>query len=197
MEAPLGRTIGNALETREALEVLHGKGPADVREITLVLGAEMLLMGRVAKNDRDARRKLEAAIADRSGVRVMRQIVQAQGGDPRCVDDPSRMPRTARVVAVPSPKRGVVQRIDALALGLLGVAMGAGRTRADQAVDPLVGIVLGKVVGDKVAVGETLCELHLGKGQDERPLVDRALAAFQIGTAAVQPAPLVLDVIRN
>ena len=197
MEAPLGRTIGNALETREAIEILHGKGPADLREITLVLGSEMLLMGRVAKNDRDARRKLEAAIQDRSGLRVLRQVVDAQGGDPRVVEDPSLMPRAARVVPVTSSKRGTVQKIDALALGLLGVAMGAGRTRADQAVDPLVGIVLHKGIGDKVAPGDTLCELHLAKGQDEKALGERALAAFHVGGASAQPAPLVIDVIRK
>jgi len=197
MEAPLGRTIGNALEAREAIEILHGKGPADLREITLVLGAEMLLMGRVAKNDRDARRKLEAAISDRSGLRVMRQIVDAQGGDPRCVDDPNRIPRASRVVNVVATKRGFVQRIDALGLGLLGVAMGAGRTRADQKVDPVVGIVLTKVVGDKVAVGETVCELHLAKSHDEKVFGERALAAFHIGGAAPPSAPLVIDTIRS
>ncbi|MBN8612234.1 MAG: thymidine phosphorylase [Deltaproteobacteria bacterium] len=202
MEAPLGRTIGNALEAREAIEVLHGKGPADLRELTLVLGAEMLLMGRVAKNDRDARRKLEAAIQDRSGVRVLRQIVDAQGGDPRCVEDPSRIPRSSRIVQIAATKRGFVQKIDALSLGLLGVAMGAGRTRADQAVDPLVGLVLHKGVGDKVAIGEPLCELHLASGpaaktHDEKAFAERALAAFTIGSASAQPAPLVIDVIRK
>ncbi len=197
MEAPLGRTIGNALEAREAIEVLHGKGPADLREITLVLGAEMLLMGRVAKNDRDARRKLEAAIQDRSGVRVLRQIVDAQGGDPRCVEDPSRIPRSARVVQVLATKRGVVQKIDALALGQLGVAMGAGRTRVDQAVDPLVGIVMHRQVGEKIAIGEPICELHLSKTHDEKVLGERALAAFHVGSANVQPGPLVIDIIRK
>jgi pyrimidine-nucleoside phosphorylase len=190
MDAPLGRTIGNALEAREAIEILHGKGPLDLREITLVLG-------RVAKNDRDARRKLEAAIQDRSGLRVLRQVVDAQGGDPRVVEDPSLFPRAPRVVPVAASKRGHVQRIDALALGLLGVAMGAGRTRADQAVDPLVGLVLHKSIGDKVAPGDTLCELHLAKGQDEAPLLERALAAFHVGSASAQPAPLVLDVVRK
>ncbi len=197
MDAPIGRAIGNALETREAIEILHDRGPADLREITLVLGSEMLLMGRVAKNDRDARRKLEAAIHDRSGLRVLRQVVDAQGGDPRLIEDPTRFPSAPLRVQVIAKKRGFVQRIDALALGHLGVAMGAGRTRADQSVDPLVGIVLHKQVGERVASGESLCELHLAKGQDPASFVDRALEAFTIGGAAASAPPLVIDVVRK
>ena len=197
MDAPLGMTIGNALETREAIEILHGGGPEDLREITLVLGCEMLRMGKVAKTDAAARKMLEAAIADKSGLRVMREIVKAQGGDPKCVDEPHRIPRAAKLLDVRSSVRGRVQRIDALELGLLGVSMGAGRTRADQVVDPLVGIVLNKRVGDLVGEGDLLCTLHLGEKQDGRAFAQRAREAFELGKAVVKPSPLVIDVIRK
>ncbi|MCS6857544.1 MAG: thymidine phosphorylase [Sandaracinaceae bacterium] len=197
MDAPLGNAIGNVVEAKEAIELLHGKGPEDLRELTLVLGAEMLLLARIAKNERDARRKLESAINDRSGLRVLRQVVEAQGGDPFCVDDPSRLPRAPRIVPVLSKKRGVVQAIDALEAGLLAVSMGAGRTRADQPIDPLVGIVLHKKIGDRVGVGDTLCELHLAEHHEPEPFVTRALSIFQIGSQASSPKPLVIDIVRK
>ena len=197
MDAPLGMTIGNALETREAIEILHGGGPEDLREITLILGTEMLRMGKVAKTDAAARKMLEQAINDKSGLRVMREIVKAQGGDPKCVDEPHRIPRAAKLLDVRSSVRGRVQRIDALELGLLGVSMGAGRTRADQAVDPLVGIVLNKRVGDLVGEGDLLCTLHLGEKQDGRAFAQRAREAFELGKPVVKPSPLVIDVIRK
>lgn len=197
MDAPLGRTIGNALETIEAFEILHGRGPADLREITLVLGAEMLRLGGVAKTDAQARALLERAIADGSGAKVMRGVVKAQGGDPRAVDEPDRLPRAPVVVDVAAPRAGYVAGIDALALGLTGVAMGAGRTRADQAVDPAVGIVIKAQVGEKVGKGEPLAELHLAHGADAESFRARVRDAWTIGAGKPRARPLVLDVIRK
>ncbi|HVH43238.1 MAG TPA: thymidine phosphorylase, partial [Labilithrix sp.] len=136
MDAPLGRAVGNANETREALEVLHGRGPADLVENTLVLGAEMLVLGQKAKDVAEGTAKLRAAIANGDAVRVMEKMVAAQGGDASVVADPSKLVVASEVVPVKAPRDGFVTGIDALAIGLTGVAMGAGRTRADQKVDP-------------------------------------------------------------
>src|SRR5690606_33030156 len=141
MDAPLGLTIGNALETREALEVLHGGGPEDLREVTFVLGAEMRRLGGVARTESAARKAMTAAIESGEALARMRRIVEAQGGDARTVDEPDRLPKAPAVVRVKAPATGFVRAIDPLELGLTGVAMGAGRTRADQDVDPAVGIV--------------------------------------------------------
>ncbi|MDQ3033208.1 MAG: thymidine phosphorylase [Myxococcota bacterium] len=197
MDAPLGRTIGNALETAEAFEILHGRGPADLLEITIVLGAEMLRLGGAAKTDAAARRLLEAALADGRGAAKMREIVRAQGGDPRTVDEPDRLPAARLVVDVPAPKDGFVTGIDALELGLTGVAMGAGRTRADQAIDPAVGIVIKSHVGERAKKGEAIAELHLPEGADVDAYSARVRGAWTIGERRPRERPLVLDVIRR
>ena len=197
MDAPLGRAIGNALETIEAFEILHGRGPADLLEITLVLGAEMLRLGGVAKTEAQARRMLEASIADGRAAAKMREIVRTQGGDPRAVDEPDRLPRAPQIVDVRAPKSGWVTGIDALELGLTGVAIGAGRTRADQAVDPAVGIVVKAHVGEKATKGEAIAELHLAEGADADAIGKRVAAAWTIGDRKARARPAVLDVIRR
>lgn len=197
MDAPLGRTIGNALETREAFEVLHGAGPEDLREVTLVLGAEMLRLAKVSKSDQAARAALEHAITSGEARERMRRIIEAQGGDPRTVDEPDRLPQAPTIVRVKAPKGGFVRGIDALELGLTGVALGAGRTRADQAVDPVVGIVLRATRGDRVKENDVIAELHVRERRGSSPLAARVRDAFDIGSKRPEPAPLVLDVIRR
>ena len=198
MNAPIGNTVGNALETREAIEVLIGEGPArHAGDHARARGVEMLLLGKVAKKPADARKKLEAAIADGSGLEVLARMVEAQGGDPRAVHDPARLPRAKRRAPVPAPSSGFVVDLDALALGLCGVAMGAGRTRADQKVDPAVGIELAAKPGDRVAKGEPLAWLHLQSKAKESELAERVQRAYRIGTRAPAPRELVLDRISK
>lgn len=196
MDTPLGYTIGNALETVEAIEVLHGGGGDDLRECTLVLGAEMLVLGKVAKNESEARRKLERAIADRSGARAFEKIISAQGGDARVVSDPLRMPRAPHIVEIKAAKDGVVSDIHPLELGLSGVALGAGRTRADQAVDHAVGIVLSKKLGDRVKKGDVLARVHVRDKARDAATIERISAAITIGAKAPKASQLVLDVVR-
>ncbi|MGF1469557.1 MAG: thymidine phosphorylase [Sandaracinaceae bacterium] len=197
MEAPLGRAIGNALETAEAIAVLHGEGPEDVREVTLALGGEMLRMAALARSGKAARRRLEAAIEDRTGLEVLRRVITAQGGDPRVVDEPDRLPAAPTRLRVRSPATGVVQGIDALALGRLAMALGAGRQRAEDVVDPAVGVVLAAGVGDRVEAGQELATLHVRAKKGGRALRDRAAAAFRIGRSARRLSPLVIETRRR
>ncbi len=197
MEAPLGKAIGNALETAEAFEILHGRGPDDLRELTLILGAEMLRLGGVAKNESDGKKQLEAAIKNGRGAGRMRQIVRAQGGDARCIDEPDRLPQARHRVPILANKNGFVTAADALDLGLAAVAMGAGRTRADQAVDPRVGIVLDAKPGAAIKRGEPLATLHVNEANVDDSLRKRIASAFEIGARPPRPASLVLDVIRK
>ncbi len=197
MESPLGRTIGNALETREALEVLHGGGPADLKEITFVLGAEMLRLAKVARDEASARAAMQRAIDGGEARARMRRIVEAQGGDPRVVDEPDRLVKAPVIVKVKAKASGYVHRIDALELGLTGVTLGAGRTRADQAVDPAVGIVLSKARGDRVREGEVLAELHVRDADAAKPHAARVAAAFELKAKPPKLEALVLDVIRR
>jgi pyrimidine-nucleoside phosphorylase len=192
MDAPLGEAVGNASETREAFEVLHGRGPADLLECTLVLGAEMLVLGGAAKTAQDARKRLEAAIASGAGVRVMERMVEAQHGDPHVVADPSLMPSAPEKVAVEAPRKGVVADIDALAIGLAAVAMGAGRTRADQAVDPLVGIEVVAKPGQAVERGDAVARLHVRTRAAADAVADRVASAFSYADVAPATRALVL-----
>ena len=191
MDTPLGATVGNAIETREAIEVLHGRAPADVTECTLLLAIEMLLLGRVAKNADEARKKLGAAIASGDAVRVLERMIEAQGGDARVAAEPGRLALAPCTVAVPAPASGYVAAIDALEIGLTGVAMGAGRTRADQAVDPAVGITLVRKPGDRVESGDTLAELHVRRPDDALRVADRVRAAFRVAPEPPPPMPFV------
>jgi pyrimidine-nucleoside phosphorylase len=134
MDDPLGKAIGNALEVEEAFLALRGEGPDDILELTLALGVEMLQMGGVAKGRAEAERKLRAVMSDGSAVALTEKMVRAQGGDPRTVSEPDRLPRAKFRVAIQAPKTGVVQSMDSMALGLTGVALGAGRTKTDDVV---------------------------------------------------------------
>jgi pyrimidine-nucleoside phosphorylase len=196
MSVPIGKTIGNALETREAIEVLRGEGPRDTRELTLLLGAEMLVLGRRARGLADARRMLERALADGSALERFRRMVEAHGGDVRVVDEPARLPRAKVRLPLLAPRSGVLTAADPLELAWVAVGLGAGRTRADQAVDPGAGIELCQQVGDRVERGEPLAYLSAAK----RSLVEaergRAARAFRIGTRTPERALLIERVKR-
>ncbi len=195
MSAPLGRTIGNSLETREALLVLHGKGPADLVECTLALGAEMLRVGGVARTDAEARAALQRSIDSGEAAARMERLVAAQGGDASVVAHPERMPSAPLRVALRAGRSGVVRSIDALELGLVAVTMGAGRTRADQAVDPVVGIELACARGEHVKAGEPVAWLHVRDEPSAERVAARALAAFDVGDEAAPAPSLVMATI--
>ena len=191
MDDPLGRSVGNALETREALELLRGHGSADLLECTLALGREMLIIGRVAKNQRDANEKLVSAIRDGSAARAMERIISAQGGDPAVVSDPTLLPAAKHQVDVRSPAAGFVAAIDALEIGSCAVAMGAGRLTVDQAIDPAVGIELLAKPGDHVERGAPLARLHIQASTST--VAARVARAFRFTARRPRTVPLVLE----
>jgi len=198
MDQPLGRAVGNALEVEESIALLRGGGPADLRALTVELTAEMLLLGRAAPDREAARARVEGAIADGRGLAKLREIVAAQGGDPRAVDDPARLPRAPRVQAVPAPASGWVEAIDTEAIGLAAVALGAGRARVEDRVDPAVGLVVEKKLGDRVERGEPLVQVHHREaGAPFERVAARVAAAYRIGPAAPPAGPLVLERIET
>ena len=182
MDAPLGFAVGNAVEVEEAIEVLSGRGPADVRELTLQLGVEMLVAGEAAPDRAVARDRLERALADGSALQKFAEVVEAQGGDARAVDDPKRLPQPARVREVRATRGGTVAAIDAEQVGLAAMELGAGRARKEDRVDPAAGLLLRKRVGDEVRTGEVVAELHAAS--DER---------FSAGEARLRGALAVAD----
>ena len=147
MDQPLGNAIGNAAEVRETIDVLRGGGPADVRALTVRLGAEMLVVGGVARDRRDGARRIEAAIASGAGLERFRLGVRLQGGDPRAIDDPRRLPRARHTRAIRAARRGVVTRVDAGLLGRAATLLGAGRLRKQDRIAPGAAILLHAKIG--------------------------------------------------
>jgi pyrimidine-nucleoside phosphorylase len=197
MDVPIGRTIGNALETREAIEVLCNQGPTDTRELTLLLGAEMLRIARVEKTESAARSRLERALADGTALERFVRMVAAHSGDCAQVEHPERLPRTKQRVAVTASSSGWLQRCNPRELAWVAVEMGAGRTRADQSIDPAVGIELIRVVGERVERGEPLADLHVHRASDAKPFLERVERAFVVGRNKPKPRPLLLDRIEG
>ena len=199
MEAPLGFAVGNAVEVAESIEVLRGAGPPDVRELTLLLGVEMLIAGEAAGVQgatdprASARALLEAALQDGSALRRFAALVDAQGGDASCIEDPSRLPQPKAVRELRCDRSGFLAALDAEAVGLCAVELGAGRARQEDTVDPAAGLLLRKRVGDEVRAGEVLAVLH---AQDEKRLDAgelRMRTAALIEAAPRRPRPLLLE----
>jgi pyrimidine-nucleoside phosphorylase len=195
MDEPLGQAVGNANETIESFEVLKGRGPADIRELTLVLGAEMLVLGGVARDHADGRARISRALDDGSAIERMRRCIAAQGGDPRVCDEYARMPQPRRRVDVLATDAGLVVDIDAEAIGHAAMRLGAGRLRKEDAVDPAVGIMLHKKLGDHVTAGEPLATLLMNEAGPE-PTAGMVARAFTLGPNAPALRALVLGEIR-
>ncbi len=160
MDQPLGRYVGNALEVKECLHVLAGRGPNDLRELCLELSAWMLFAGeRVATLDEG--RALAADMIRKTTARErFRHIIEAQGGDAGVVDDPTRLPHARHMLDVPSPSGGYVTGMHCENVGVVSAILGGGREKKEDTIDPAVGLVLHKKIGDHVAAGEPLCTLH-------------------------------------
>jgi pyrimidine-nucleoside phosphorylase/thymidine phosphorylase len=199
MDEPLGRTVGNALEVEEALALLRGEGPPDLVEVTVALTAEMLVLGRAAPDRAAARARVERAIADGSGLAKLAEIVSAQGGDAAAVSDPSRLPRAPHRREVPAPTAGFVTAIDTEAVGLASVALGAGRARVEDRIDPAVGLTVLKKLGDRVERGEPIATIHHGDaGEPPERVAARLAAAWTIGPDWPGPArPLVIETLED
>jgi len=160
MSAPLGRAVGNALEVIECLEVLKGRGPTDLVDLSVELTARMLVLGGQATDRADGARRARGSIASGAGLERFRQIIENQGGDPRVVDDDERLPSAPNRHVVKAPRAGYVAALDAALVGRASVALGAGRDRVQDPVDPAVGIRVLAKPGDQVRAGDGVLELH-------------------------------------
>lgn len=196
MEQPLGKAVGNALEVIEALDVLRGRAPEDLAECTLALTAPMLVLGRVASDEAAARAMLARAIADGSALAKLAEIVRAQGGDPRVVDDLSLLPRARRAAPIASLAEGYVEAIDAEAVGRAAVALGAGRETVDAKIDPAVGFVLEAKLGDRVQRGQPLAVMHFNDERRAEEVERRIQRAYRVGAQRPAPRPLVIERIE-
>jgi len=190
MNQPLGWAVGNALEVKEAIQTLHGEGPADLREHCLVIVAEMLGLAGKATCVSAGRRMAEEAIASGAAWQKFRALVAGQGGDVRAVDEPERLPQARLVEAVPSPQGGYLAAVAASRVGMAVVTLGGGREKKEDKLDYSVGVVLHHKVGDAVENGEPLFTIH---ANDEAKLAEareRVLSAYTFSDEPVERLPL-------
>lgn len=160
MSQPLGFAIGNALEVQEAIDTLRGKGPADLTELCLVLGSQMVVVGGKAKDLDEARAMLLEVIDNGSALEILKDFIQGQGGNPEVVDNADLLPKAKYTFEVPSKETGYVSFIEADEVGTAAMLLGAGRATKESVIDLAVGIVLHKKVGDQVNTGESLATIY-------------------------------------
>ena len=191
MDRPLGRACGNALEVEESMLALRGEGPPDLMEVTYALGAEMLVLGGLAADIDAARRELEKAIGTGRAAEKMQQIIEAQGGNPGVVDDPAVLPQASHVELFPAPRRGFVARVEPRAIGRGIIALGGGRTKIEDRVDPSVGFMITAKPGDWVEAGEPLATVFASDRSGVESGRATLRAAIVIADEADPPLPLV------
>jgi pyrimidine-nucleoside phosphorylase len=198
MDQPLGCMIGNALEVIEVVEVLRGQGPEDLRQLCLELAGWMLYLGGVADTVAAGKQQSEKLIASGKALERFRQMVELQGGDPRAIDDPTKLPQAKSTLVVSSSRNGYLSSLQCEQLGTACVILGGGRERKEDSVDPAVGIVLHKKVGDPVAMGEPLATIHYNS--ETRATLARQLIeqSYQItDSSPTEKRPLIHRVIGN
>jgi len=192
MDQPLGRAAGNSLEVVESLETLKQRGPKDLESLSLELAARMVQLGGLASTLEAARGQVRDALASGAGLRKLQEIIELQGGDPRVCDDYSLLPRARETVDLKAEVDGRVTRIGCRAAGQAAMLLGAGRETVDSRIDPAVGIVFHKKVGDLVIPGEPLLTLHV----NDRSRLDEALALLR-GTIHLGPeSPPAMPLVR-
>lgn len=197
MAQPLGTHVGNALEVKDAIDVLQGRTQGDLKEVSLLLGSQMLVCAGRAKTPEEGRGLLEQAIASGAGLRKFQEMIEAQGGDPRVCEDLSLLPQAAVKRVARCGRAGYVAAMDTQALGLAAQAMGAGRMRKEDRLDYSVGFVLPVRLGDRVEADTELCTLYARNEADAARAEAAIRAAVTIQDAPVPPAPLCYAVITR
>jgi pyrimidine-nucleoside phosphorylase len=196
MDAPLGRAVGNSVEVIECIESMRGQGPADLMEVTMALTIPLLILGRVAKTPADARKLAQQAIDSGSALEKFRRIIEIQGGDPHVVDDVSRLPQVKQRHLVHATRGGYVQRMDAELIGRASVALGAGRDRVEDTIDPAVGIMVNAKPGAKVSAGDTILDVIYREKARLDSALDLVKRAVVIGDEPPARRPLIVGEVR-
>ncbi len=196
MNEPLGRKCGNALEVVESIECLQGEGPGDLMEVTLALTAQMMVCGGLSACREDAEAILRGKIESGEALEFFRKMVEAQGGDPRVIDDFSILPTASAIEDICwRGEGGFVSEAHALKIGQALMVLGAGRESVDSVLDLAVGISDLVKVGQAVEAGDVLCRLHVTKPESREPAERLIREAIKVQSAASQPEKLILDFI--
>lgn len=196
MDQPLGFAVGNALEVKEAIETLNGKGPEDFVELCMTLGSRMLIAGGKANTPEEAEEMLKNVIQDGSALKKLAEFVEAQGGDESFVYHPERLPEASSRRELLSDKEGYISRIVCDEVGICSLILGGGRETKESKIDLSVGIVLQKKVGDYVKKGDILAVIHANNEDKAEEAVCRLLKAYSITDTKPEKLPFIKAIIQ-
>lgn len=195
MNQPLGYAVGNALEVKEAVEVLQGKGPADVEQLCLVLGGYMLALSGCMRNPEEGQEHLLRLLENGAALEKFKQMVVSQGGRPECLEDLTLLPHAAYCDEIRAPKSGFIREIDARVVGKVVLSLGAGRTYKGEEIDHGAGVLLKYKVGDRVSEGDLLACIYSSKESLQEQACRDLLNGFTIGEEKAESQPLILGLV--
>lgn len=195
MNQPLGYTIGNALEVKEAIAVLKGNLQGDLLDLCLTIGSTILYLAGIAESNTAAAVMLMNSINDGSALNKLKELVAAQGGDPAAVDNVELLPTAEVKINVPADTSGYVKSIAAEKLGLVSMHLGGGRQTKEDTIDLGVGIVLNKKVGDKIQKGDRLATVYASDYKSGYDAAEEVLASYDIVDSPVEPSKLIKDIL--
>jgi pyrimidine-nucleoside phosphorylase len=195
MNQPLGYAVGNALEVKEAIMTLRGEGPKDLQELSLTLGAHMLVLAEKVSTFEEGYKLLQTKIANGEALAKLKELVTAQNGDGRMVDDPSLLPKAEHEIEILASQSGVVSQIECADIGTAAMLLGAGRPTKEAKIDLAVGIILHKKIGDSVRMGEPIATLHVNERDQVERVKKLVIDSIQISEGRVSLPQLILDVI--
>lgn len=196
MQQPLGRAVGNALEMAEAIAILRGEGPDDVADLCYHEVAELLVMAGSVASLAEAEMRVRQAVQSGGALAKLAEVIEAQGGNPRQIEQPELLPIAPIRVMVRSPRRGYIAAIEAEKVGLASMHLGAGRFQKGDAIDHRTGLVLQAKVGDYLQVGAPLVEVHARTTHEAAAIQEALLACYHWSEAPVTAGPLVYDTLR-
>jgi pyrimidine-nucleoside phosphorylase len=189
--------IGNALEVAEAIQILHGEHQGSpLAELSLTLGAYMLLLAEKAGNIQEGKEKLQELISNGMGARKLEELIKAQGGNPEIVEDPYLLPQAKYVTSVLAQSDGYLVSVNAEEVGRSAMILGAGREKKSDIIDPAVGIWLKKRIGDKVSAGDPLAVIHSNDKDKTEEAKNNLLKYYIIGNEKPEIKPLIIDIVE-
>lgn len=197
MDEPLGFAIGNSLEVKEAIEILKDKGPEDLRNLCLVLGAHMLKLGGAVNHYKEGKNILEKTLKEGTAFNKFKEMITAQGGNPEIIDRPELLPLAKHCTKIKADRSGYVQKIDSRLIGESAMLLGAGREKKESEIDLSVGIILKKKVGSEVNINEDLAEVHYNDSEKLKGAKNKLFSSFMIGDKKPKKLPLILATISK
>lgn len=195
MDQPLGTAVGNAIELKEAIDMLHGFGPEDFHEHCIDLSAYMLILGNVVKDLETARKMAQEKIIDGSALLKFKELIESQGGDISYIDNPEKLAKAEFIISIKAERGGWISVIDAKEVGESSVEIGAGRSKKDDRIDPAVGIMVRVKIGDYVEPGATLFEVHVNERNSFDKVFEKLKNSVEFSDEPVEPPPCFWDVL--